>query len=81
MKPPKPMITKECHQEALAAAHTPMFASKLSDLQVAPIPGVDFVDPEKYRSFLGVKEDKGEEVATASAGTQPQAPQDTAAIR
>ena len=42
------MITKECHQEALAAAHAPMYASKTSDITVAPIPGVEFVDAAKY---------------------------------
>ena len=47
-KPPEPKITEECHQEALAAARTPMFASKSSDIQVAPMPGVEFVDPAKY---------------------------------
>ena len=38
-KPPEPMITDELHREALAAAQTPMFASKSSNIQVAPMPG------------------------------------------
>ena len=65
----KPMITEECHQEALAAARVPMYASKTSNIKVAPMLGVQFVDPAKYRSFLGIKPDKGEEVATVSANT------------
>ena len=74
------MITEEHHQEALAAAHVPMYASKTSNIEVAPMPGVQFVDPAKYRSFLGIKPDKGEEVTTASAGTPAQAPRDSAAM-
>ena len=73
-KPPEPIITKECHQEALATAQTPMFASKSSDIQVALPPGVESVDPVKYHVFLGIKEDQGEEAATASAITLAQAP-------
>ena len=80
-KQAEPMITEECHQEALAAAHVPMYASKTGDITVAPIPGVEFVDPAKYRSFLGIKQDKGEEVATASAGLPAQAPKDSAAMK
>ena len=76
----EPMITEEHHQEALAAAHVPMYASKTSNIKVAPMPGVQFVDPAKYRSFLGIKPDKGEEVATVSAGTLAQAPRDSAAM-
>ena len=76
----EPMITEECHQEALAAARVPMYASKTSNIKVAPMPGVQFVDPAKYQSFLGIKPDKGEEVATASAGTPAQAPKDSAAM-
>ena len=44
----EPMITEECHQEALAATHAPMYASKTSDITVAPIPGVEFIDAAKY---------------------------------
>ena len=75
------MITDECHQEALAAAWAPMYASKTSNITMAPIPDVEFIDAAKYRSFLGVKQDKGEEVTTASAGSLAQAPQDSAAIK
>ena len=80
-KQAEPMITEECHQQALAAAHAPMYASKTSDITVAPIPGMEFVDPAKYRSFLGIKQDKGEEVATVSAGSPAQAPKDSAAMK
>ena len=79
-KPAEPMITKEHHQEALAAACVPMYASKTSNIEVAPMPGVDFIDATKYQSFLGIKPDKGEEVTTASAGTPAQAPKDSAAM-
>ena len=41
-KAAEPMITEECHQEALAAAHVPMYASKTSNIEVAPMPGVQF---------------------------------------
>ena len=74
------MITEECHQEALAATRVPMYASKTSNIEVAPMPGVQFVDPAKYQSFLEIKPDKGEEVTTASAGTPAQAPRDSAAM-
>ena len=80
-KPPEPMITDECHQEALAATRAPMYASKTSNIMVALIPGVEFIDAAKYRTFLGIKQDKGEEVATASAHSLAQAPQDSAAIK
>ena len=79
-KAAEPMITEEHHQEALAATRVPMYASKTSNIEVAPMPGVQFVDPAKYRSFLGIKPDKGEEVTTASAGTPAQAPRDSAAM-
>ena len=79
-KAAEPMITKECHQEALAAARVLMYASKTSNIEVAPMPGMQFVDPAKYRSFLGIKPDKGEEVTTASAGTLAQAPRDSATM-
>ena len=48
---------------------------------VAPIPGMEFVDSAKYRSFLGIKQDKGEEVTTASAGSKAQAPKDSATMK
>ena len=76
----EPMITEEHHQEALAATCVPMYASKTSNIEVAPMPGVQFVDAAKYQSFLGIKPDKREEVATASAGTSAQAPKDSAAM-
>ena len=80
-KPAKPMITEECHQEALAATRVPMYASKTSDITVAPMLDMEFIDTAKYRSFLGINRDKGEEVATASAGLPAQAPKDSAAMK
>ena len=47
---------------------------------MTPMPDVQFVDPEKYQSFLGIKPDKGDKVATASAGTPAQAPRDSATM-
>ena len=79
-KAAEPMITEEHHQEALSATRVPMYASKTSNIEVTPMPGVQFVDPAKYQSFLGIKPDKGEEVATASAGTLAQAPRDSATM-
>ena len=79
-KTAEPMITDECHKAALVAAHVPMYASKTSNIEVTPIPDVQFIDPEKYQSFLGVEPDKGDEVATASAGTPAQAPGDSATM-
>ena len=79
-KATEPMITEVCHQEALAATHVPMYASKTSNIEVALMPGMQFVDAAKYGSFLGIKQDKGEEVTTASAGTPAQAPKDSAAM-
>ena len=79
-KAAEPMITEAHHQEALAAAHVPMYTSKTSDIEVAPMLGMQFIDAAKYRSFLGIKRDKGEEVATVSAGTPAQAPRDSAAM-
>ena len=76
----EPMITEERHQAALAAACVPMYTSKTSNIKVTPMPDVQFVDPEKYQSFLGIKPDKGDEVATASAGTPAQAPRDSATM-
>ena len=58
-----------------------MYASKASNIMVALIPDVEFIDAAKYRSFLGIKQDKGEEVATVSVGSLAQAPQDSAAIK
>ena len=80
-KQAEPMITEECHQEALAATRAPMYASKTSDFMVAPIPGVEFIDAAKYQSFLGIKQDKGEEVATVSAGSLAQAPKHSATMK
>ena len=80
VKPPEPMITEELHKEALATARTPMFISKSSDIQVAPIPGVDFIDATKYRAYLGVKSDPGEDAAMVSAGPMAHAPQDMATV-
>ena len=79
-KAAEPMITEEHHQEALAATHVPMYPSKTSDIEVAQMPGVEFIDPVRYQSFLGIKLDKGEEVTTTSAGTPAQAPKDSAAM-
>ena len=76
----EPMITEEHHQEALAATHVPMYASKTSNIKVAPMSGVQFMDPAKYQSFLGIKPDKREEVTTASAGTPAQVSKDSAAM-
>ena len=67
----EPMITEECHQAALAAARVPMYASKTSNIEVTPMPDVQ---------FLGIKPDKGDEVATVSAGTSAQAPRDSATM-
>ena len=36
-KQAEPMITKECHQEALAASRAPMYTSKTSNIMVAQI--------------------------------------------
>ena len=47
-KATEPMITKECHQEALAAARVPMYTSKTSNIKVAPMLDVQFIDPAKY---------------------------------
>ena len=47
-KAAEPMITEECHQEALAATHIPMYTSKTSNIKVAPMPGMQFIDPAKY---------------------------------
>ena len=79
-KPPEPMITDEHHQEALATARAPMFASKSSNIQVVLPSGVQFVHPVKYRAFLGVKWGQ-EETATASTDGNAQTSQDRAAIK
>ena len=47
-KAAEPMITNACHQGALAAARVPMYASKTSDIKVAPMPGMQFIDAAKY---------------------------------
>ena len=80
-KPPEPMITEDCHQEALAAARTPMFASKSSDIQVVLPSVAESVDPVKYCVYLGVKEDQGEDTAMVSTGTLAQLPQGMAAVK
>ena len=80
-EPPEPMITEDCHWEALAATQAPMFASKTSDIQVVLPSGAEAVDPVKYRAFLGVTEDKGEEATTASTGTTAQSPQGMVATK
>ena len=72
-KQDEPMITEERHQVALAATHIPMYASQTSNITMAPMPGVEFVDSAKYHSFLGVIKVGGEEVTTASAGAPAQA--------
>ena len=56
-----------------------MFTSRTSDIQVVLPSGAEAVDPVKYRMFLGVTEDKGEEAAMASAGTTAQSPNGMAA--
>ena len=80
-EPPKPKITEDCHQEALAAAQAPMFISKSSNIQVVLPSGAEAVDPVKYRVFLGVTENQGEEAAMASTGTLAKSPQGTAATK
>ena len=80
-KPPEPMITDELHREALATARTPMFASKSSNIQVAPMPEVEYVDATKYRAYIGAKSDPGEDAATVSAGPTAHTPQDMATVR
>ena len=81
MKPPEPMITDELHREALAAAQTPMFGSKSSDIEVTPMPRVEFVDPVKYWAYIGVKSDPGEDAAMVSVGPTAHAPQDMMIVR
>ena len=77
---PEPMVTEEQHKEALATAQTTIFASESSDIQVAPMLGVEFVDPVKYQAYLGVKSNPGEEAATASTRPTAHTPQDTVTI-
>ena len=79
-KPPEPEVTDEVHKEALVAAQTPMFASKSSNIEVTPMPGVDFVDPEKYQAYIGARSNPGENAAMVSADPMAHAPQDTATI-
>ena len=45
------------------------------------MPGLEFVDAAKYRAYLGVKSDQGEEAATASVGPTAHAPQDTVTMK
>ena len=54
-KPPQLVLSakEEHHKWALAAATTPMFASKSTDIQVVMPEGVVFVDPMKYHAYLG----------------------------
>ena len=73
-RPSEPMITDDHHQEALATARAPIFASKSSDIQVVFPPGAKSVNPVKYRTYLGVKGEQGEEATTASTGTMAQTP-------
>ena len=55
-KPPQPVLSaeEERHKQALAAATTPMFTSKSSDIQVVMSEGAVSVNPVKYRAYLGV---------------------------
>ena len=55
-KPGEPMITEECHQEAVVAARAPMYASKNSNIIVAPIPGMEFVDADHSWELNKIKE-------------------------
>ena len=73
----EPMIMEEHHKAPLVAACVPMFVSKNSNIDVAPMPDVHFVDAEKYRSFLGVKSDKEDKVTTASTDMPAQVPRDS----
>ena len=59
----------------------PMFASKSSNIEVAPMVGVEFVDPEKYRAYIGARSNPGEDSATVSTGPTAHAPQDMVTIR
>ena len=79
-KPPEPVVTDDVHQEALAMARTPMFVSKSSNIEVAPMLGVEFVDSVKYRAFIGARSEPGENAAMASAGPMACAPQDMMTI-
>ena len=47
-KAAEPMITEVRHQEALATTCVPMYASKTSNIMVAPMLGVHLVDAAKY---------------------------------
>ena len=79
-KPPKPMVTDELHKEALVADQTPMFTSKSSNIDVAPMTGLEFVDPEKYWAYIGARSNPGENAAMASVGPTACAPQDMATV-
>ena len=75
------MVTDELYKEALAAAQTPMFTSKSSNIEVAPMMGVEFVDPEKYRAYIGAERGPGEDAAMVSVGPTAHTPQETVTIR
>ena len=79
-KPPKPVVTDDVHQEALAMARTPMFTSKSSNIEVAAMLGVEFVDPVKYWAFIGARSDLGEDAAIASMGPVTRADQDMVTV-
>ena len=80
-QPLEPMITEDLYREALAATQALMFASMTSDIQVVLLLGAVAVDPVKYRAFLGITEDKGEEAAMASAGAMAQSSQGISATK
>ena len=79
-KPPEPMVTDELHKEALAEAQTPMFVSKSSNIEVAPMMGVEFVDLEKYQAYIQARSNPGENATMESVGPTARAPQDMATI-
>ena len=73
------MITEEQHKLALATAQAPMFASKSSNVAVVMPEDVDSVNPARYHTFLGVKEDQGEKAVSMGIPAQP--PQGLAATK
>ena len=79
-KPPEPMVTDELHKEALAEAQTPMFVSKSSNIEVAPMMGVEFVDLEKYQAYIQARSNPGENATMESVGPTARAPQDMATV-
>ena len=81
-EPPEPMITEDHQREG--PGWPPEFQCSLPRLVTfrwSCHRGVEAVDPVKYRAFLGVTEDKGEEAAMASTGATAQSPQGTAATK